>query len=168
MTTNEVRAALDAPAPANQLRPLAAILEDLKKPPAPKHLRTKKKGGTELTFIPWYFVIQYLDLYAPGWCYEIRSVTEIKGHSLRAPTLAEIKGGADPKQLREEIKSQVVLTVRITIPTADGFVWREASGIEDDETNSYGDTSSNAESMALRRAAAKLGFGLYLYDATKR
>lgn len=139
----ETAAALAPQAPTTPcLRALAEILADLKKPPAQKHLRTKKKGGTELTFIPWYFVIQYLDLYAPGWCYEIRSVTEIK--------------------------NQVVLVVRLTIPTADGLVWREASGIEDDETNSYGDPSSNAESMALRRAASKFGFGLYLYDVTKR
>jgi hypothetical protein len=140
MTATETKAALDAQAPTKPLlRTLAEILADLKKPPAQKHIRTKRKGGTDLEFIPWYFVIQYLDLYAPGWCYEIRSVTEIKG--------------------------QVILTVRITIHTSDfGPVWREASGIEEEETNSYGDPSSNAESMALRRAAAKLGFGLYLYD----
>ena len=133
-------AALVAQAPPLPgIRPLAEILTDLKRPPADKHLRTKKKGGTELTFIPWYFVVGYFDLYAPGWCYEIRSVTEIKG--------------------------QVILTVRITIRTADfGEIWREASGIEDEETNSYGDASSNAESMALRRAASKFGFGLYLYN----
>jgi hypothetical protein len=28
----------------------------------------------------------------------------------------------------------------------------------------YGDPSSNAESIVLRRAAAKFGLGLYLYD----
>lgn len=122
-----------------ELRPIAAILEDLKKPPAPKHLKIKRKGGSELTFIPWYYVVQYFDLYAPGWCYEIRSVTPLNG--------------------------QVVLTVRISIPTADcGVVYREATGIEDEETSSYGDAASNAESMALRRAASKFGFGLYLYD----
>ncbi len=146
MTTTEANAALRAQSPIfaeASLRPLAAILEDLKKPPAAKHLRTKKKGNADLTFCPWYFVIQYLDLYAPGWCYEIRSVTEIKG--------------------------QVILTVRITIRTSDyGEVWREASGIEDDEGISFGDSSSNAESMALRRAASKLGFCLYLYDPAKR
>lgn len=140
---NETKAALELQAPTPpHLRPLAAILADLKLPPAQKHLRTKTKGGKELTFIPWHFVIQYLDLYAPGWCYEIRSVTEIG--------------------------KQLVIVARITIPTADGPVWREATGIEDDETNSYGDPSSNAESMALRRAASKFGFGLYLYDPAKR
>lgn len=156
-------AALAAQAPMPGIRPLAEILAELKKPPADKHLRTKKVSGIELTFIPWHFVIQYFDLFAPGWCYEIRSVTETTGHTLRARTEKEIKASS-PGQ-HEEIRPQIIVTVRITIRTADfGDVWREASGIEDEETNSYGDASSNAESMALRRAASKFGFGLYLYN----
>jgi hypothetical protein len=47
------------------------------------------------------------------------------------------------------------------------LIYREATGIEDEETSSFGDTSSNAESMVLRRAAAKFGLGLYLYDKGK-
>lgn len=55
---------------------------------------------------------------------------------------------------------------------------REATGTEElkelttDKTTgetitrelAYGDPSSNAESMAFRRAAARFGLGLYLYD----
>ncbi len=63
-----------------------------------------------------------------------------------------------------EIGESLVMTVRITIPCAEGEVYREATGIEDEETSSFGDTASNAESMALRRAAAKFGLGLSLYD----
>ena len=128
-------------------RPLAEIMADLSKPIASAHLKHKevnnRKTGTKslLTYIPWHYAIKYLDFYAPGWNYEIRSVTQISG--------------------------AVILTVRITIPCAEGLIYREATGIEDEETSSFGDTSSNAESMALRRAAAKFGLGLYLYDKGK-
>lgn len=130
--------------PKAYARPLAEIMADLSKPIAPQHLGhkevTNKKTGkkTELTYISWHYAIKYLDYYAPGWNYEVRSVTQISG--------------------------AVILTVRITIPCAEGMIYREATGIEDEETSSYGDTASNAESMALRRAAAKFGLGLYLYD----
>lgn len=131
-------------APKPYGRPLAEILADLSKPIADKHLGHKevanRKTGskTTLTYISWHYAIKYLDYYAPGWSYEIRSVTQISG--------------------------AVILTVRITIPCAEGLVYREATGIEEEETSSFGDTASNAESMALRRAAAKFGLGLYLYD----
>ncbi len=125
-------------APKPYGRPLAEILADLSKPIAPQHLESKKKGGTTLLFIPWHRAIRYLDYHAPGWSYEVRAITPIQG--------------------------AVALTVRITIPCAEGMVYREATGIEDKETSSYGDPTSNAESMALRRAAAKFGLGLSLYD----
>jgi mRNA interferase HigB len=46
---------------------------------------------------------------------------------------------------------------------AKGIVWREATGYEPLNVKGYGDPTSNAESMALRRAAAKFGLCLYLY-----
>jgi hypothetical protein len=56
------------------------------------------------------------------------------------------------------------VTARITIPYLEGAVFREATGTEDEELRGYGDPSSNAEAMALKRAAAKFGLGLYLYQ----
>ncbi|HZH34595.1 MAG TPA: Rad52/Rad22 family DNA repair protein [Pyrinomonadaceae bacterium] len=120
------------------LRSIREIIKDLRKPIHPRHLRTRKQGGKELIYISWHDAIKYLDHFAPGWCYEVRSVTAIGG--------------------------RLILTVRITIQCAEGLVWREATGQEEEETNSYGDPSSNAESMALRRAASKFGLGLSLYD----
>jgi hypothetical protein len=125
-------------------RPIAEIIADLSKPIARQHLKTKevnnRKSGTksQLIYIPWHYAIKYLDFYAPGWSYEVRAITPIAG--------------------------AVALTVRISIPCAEGIVYREATGIEDEETSSFGDPTSNAESMALRRAAAKFGLGLTLYD----
>jgi hypothetical protein len=145
MTKQE--AALNAQAPKKPdppayRRPIRDIIEDLSRPIAEKHLKQKQKGKGQaaifLDFIPWYHAIKYLDWFAPGWGYQIHSVTPLN--------------------------SQCVITVSITIPAAEGDITRFATGIEDEETSSYGDTSSNAESMALRRAASKFGLGLYLYD----
>lgn len=77
-------------------------------------------------------------IFAPGWNSEVRIVTSVG--------------------------DRCVVTVRITIPASDGNVWREATGQEDEELKGYGDPSSNAEAMALKRAAAKFGLGLYLYE----
>jgi len=62
----------------------------------------------------------------------------------------------------------VFLTVRVTITCDDGTVYREATGNESEDLDSYGDPFSNAESMALRRALAKFGLALYLYDRDRR
>ena len=124
--------------PAGGLRSIREIVRDLSKPVAKRHLRTRKQGGKEITYIAWHDAVKYLDHYAPGWNYEVRSMNSIAG--------------------------KLILTVRLSIPAQEGVVYREATGQEEEETSSYGDSSSNAESMALRRAAAKFGLGLYLYD----
>lgn len=65
---------------------------------------------------------------------------------------------------------RLFLVGRLTIITTEGHISREATGTEllkqtDGESElAYGDPSSNAESMAFRRAAAKFGLGLYLYS----
>ncbi len=45
-------------------------------------------------------------------------------------------------------------------PCAEGIVFREATGIEDEKLRGYGDPSSNTEPMALERAAPKFRLGL--------
>lgn len=129
---------LDAKNESTELRSIRDIVKDLSKPVAKRHLRTRKQGGKELTYISWYDAVKYLDHYAPGWCYEVRSMNSVSG--------------------------KLILTIRLSIPALEGIVYREATGQEEEETTSYGDSSSNAESMALRRAAAKFGLGLSLYD----
>ncbi len=126
-------------APASSLpRSIREIITDLSKPIHPKHLKTRKQSGKDLTFIPWYLAVKYLDHFAPGWNYEVRAMTQV--------------GDA------------VAITVRITIPCLEGLVYREATGYEPLEVKGWGDPMSNSESMALRRAAAKFGLGIYLYD----
>jgi hypothetical protein len=49
-------------------------------------------------------------------------------------------------------------------PYLEGSVHREATGTEDEELRGYGDPSSKAEAMALKRVASKFGLGLYRYS----
>ncbi|HRH43018.1 MAG TPA: Rad52/Rad22 family DNA repair protein [Pyrinomonadaceae bacterium] len=123
---------------SNELRSIREIVKDLSKPVAKRHLRKRKQGGKEILYIAWHDAVKYLDHYASGWNYEIRSIESLGG--------------------------KLILTVRLSVPCVEGMVYREATGQEDEGLESYGDSSSNAESMALRRAAAKFGLGLYLYD----
>ena len=104
----------------------------------PQYEFEKPRGGTKLTFISWYNVVNILDKYAPGW-----------------------SGGVERMRMTD---NRIVLTYRISIPTEEGVVSRSATGTEELNVKGYGDPSSNAESMAFRRAAAKFGVGLYLYD----
>ena len=123
------------------LRSIREIVRDLSKPIAQKHLRKRRQGGKEITYLSWHDAVKYLDHYAPGWCYEIRRIESVSG--------------------------KLIMIVRLSIPSAEGIVYREATGQEDETLDSYGDSSSNSESMALRRAAAKFGLGLSLYDQNK-
>ena len=123
---------------STELRSIREIVKDLTKPVAKRHLRVRKQGGKEINYIAWHDAVKYLDHYAPGWNYEIRSMESVSG--------------------------KLIMVVRLSIPCLEGIVYREATGQEDETLDSYGDSSSNAESMALRRAGAKFGLGLYLYD----
>ncbi len=123
---------------SNEPRSIRDIVKDLSKPVAKRHLRKRKQGGKEILYIAWHDAVKYLDHYASGWNYEIRSIESLGG--------------------------KLILTVRLSIPCLEGIVYREATGQEDESLEAYGDSSSNAESMALRRAASKFGLGLYLYD----
>jgi hypothetical protein len=134
-------AEIETTAAGGELRSIRDIVKDLSKPVAKRHLRSRKQGGKEIQYIAWHDAIKYLDHYAPGWCYEIRSMNSVSG--------------------------KLILTVRLSIPCLEGIVYREATGQEDETLDSYGDSSSNSESMALRRASAKFGLGLSLYDQNK-
>ncbi len=123
------------------LRSIREIVKDLSKPIAQKHLRTRRQGGKEIMYVAWHDAVKYLDHFAPGWCYEIRSIESVSG--------------------------KLIMIVRLSIPSSEGITYREATGQEDEDKETFGDSSSNAESMALRRAAAKFGLGLALYDQNK-
>ena len=130
---------------------IAEINQVLSRPLPRRILETKSLKGNSITYISWKYIPPILDKYCRGWCWEIRSV--------------------------HTTDDRIFLVGRLTVPTADGLVYREATGTEclkeiktDKLTGetiereiAYGDPSSNAESMAFRRACAKFGLGLYLY-----
>jgi len=125
-------------APADGPRSIRDIVADLSKPLAQRHLKTRKQGGHELTYLEWHTAVKYLDLFAPGWNYAVKSV--------------------------QLVGSLVTVIASISIPCSEGVVTREATGCEDADSKGYGDAVSNAEAMALKRAASKFGLGLYLYQ----
>ncbi len=141
MAEEKVSQDFESKTEAGNLRSIREIVKDLSKPIAQKHLRKRRQGGKEIIYLAWHDAVKYLDHFAPGWCYEIRSIESVAG--------------------------KLILIVRLSVPCAEGVVYREATGQEDEDLESYGNSSSNSESMALRRAASKFGLGLYLYDQNK-
>jgi hypothetical protein len=131
---------------------IAQIIAMLSRPLPKSVTASRNQGGKQLTFIPWHQANRILDKYAIGWSWTIVTMTTTD--------------------------DRIFVTGRLTVPTADGDVSRDAIGTEelkevktDSRTGevtikerAYGDPSSNAESMAFRRAAARFGLGLYLYD----
>jgi hypothetical protein len=121
-----------------QPRSIRAIIADLSKPLPSRWLKTRKQGGQDLTYIEWHTAVRYLDHHAPGWSYAVKSVSLVG--------------------------NLVTVIASISIPCLEGVVTREATGCEEADAKGYGDAVSNAEAMALKRAAAKFGLALYLYQ----
>lgn len=120
-------------------RTIAEITADLSKPIPKRFLETRKQGGATLTYISWHRAQRLLDYYCGShWSYEIRE----KG----------ITG------------THILFTVRVIIHASDGDFYRDGTGIEALDMKGYGDPSSNAESMAFRRACARFGLGIDLYE----
>lgn len=117
-------------------RSIRAIIADLSKPLAARHLKTKPatKQGGQLTYIEWHTAVRYLDHFAPGWSYSVKSVVLVG--------------------------NLVTVIAAISIPCAEGMITREATGCEEIDAKGYGDAVSNAEAMALKRAAAPIRVGI--------
>ena len=112
-------------------------LQALKRPLPQAMLKIKKIQGNQIPYLPWYSVVDILNKYCPGWAWE---VTQMHISSDR-----------------------LFLVGRLTLATSEGTAYQEATGTAELSCSNYGDPSSNAESMALRRAAAKFGLALDLY-----
>ena len=127
-----------APSAKFALRPTAETLADLSRPIDPRHLKTRQQGGVTLTYCPWHIIARHLHHRAPGWSWEVQSVQEV--------------GGA------------VVVTGRLTIPTADQNLLH-FSGVASEplDSASKAPPAEVAASSCLRRAAALAGCGLELW-----
>lgn len=129
-------------------RPLGDIIADLHEPIPERLLETRRQGGQEITYVPWYRAQKILNHYTRGfWEYRV----------------VERWQQGDPSD-----GGDFMMTVEITIHTAEGTFRRQGTGREEPgvaaSEKGFGDTQSNAESMAFRRAAAKWGLGLDLYE----
>lgn len=142
-----------------KLRSIVDIVSDLKKPIHKSKLATRPQSGQDIVYVPWFNAVGYLDLYAPGWEYRIVDRQFV---------------------VCLDQKIECVLSVELTIHALEGRFTRSAvgtgvqewdAGWTDKKTGKvgrwkpvYGGVAEIAESAALRRAASKLGLGLYLYD----
>jgi hypothetical protein len=127
-------------------RAILEILEDFAKPIPDRFIKKKtvfkrvngklNKTG-EVDYIPWATYIRLLEYYAPGFSWEIRV---------------------------QYLGDRTVVEGKLTIRAFEGDFVREATGQEDNSTDSFGDPCSNAEASALRRACAKYGLGLSLWE----
>lgn len=132
--------------PEPRSKTLAEILTDLRKPIPPAKLKEKRQGGSRITFCPHYTVCDLLDYYAPGWEWSLDATV---GHD------------------------RFYLVGTLTLHGSDGSITRSATGTEtlkrvdkdtgEEKEHAYGDPSSNAEGMCLRRAAMKCGLGRDLW-----
>lgn len=119
-------------------RKFSEILSDLEKPIPSRFIKTKTLKGNRINFSPWYQTQRLLDYYTNGF-WEV----DVDVHVGDSTTTA---------------------VVRLTVISSDmGRVTRTSTGCEDAEVSAYGDTTSNAEAQAFKRACARFGLGLHLY-----
>lgn len=121
-------------------RPLAEIIADLSKPLPDRFLSQRKQGGKTLTYVTWHDVNKLMDYFTGGgW----------EGSVANIHTTA----------------TEVYVVYKISIHALEGHVSREATGSEKLDNNTFGEAIAKAESQAFRRACARWGLGLYLYDS---
>ncbi|KAL2497552.1 cobalt ion binding [Abeliophyllum distichum] len=121
-------------------RPLSEILKELNKKVPDSLIRVRTEpDGASVKYIPWHIVNRIMNLHAPEWSGEVRSITY----------------SADGKS--------VSVVYRVTLYGTDAEIYRESTGTASTSEPGYGDPVQKAEAMAFRRACARLGLGLHLY-----
>lgn len=140
-----------ATTPLSPYRPLAEIIADLSKPLSKECVATRQQQGQTLSYLHWWDVRLLLDTYAPGWHGEI---VEVQESDREVPD----------RQGTVSTLHTCTVRYRLTIPCAEGQVSREALGREEAAIVQYGDHTSNASAMAMTRAAAMFGVGVWLRE----
>ncbi|BFG40436.1 uncharacterized protein Pyn_12932 [Prunus yedoensis var. nudiflora] len=120
-------------------RPLSEILKQLNKKVPDSLVKTRSESGFTSKYIPWHIVNRIMNLHAPEWSGEVRSITY----------------SADAKS--------VSVVYRVTLYGTDAEIFRESTGTASVDDTSFGDPVQKAEAMAFRRACARFGLGLHLY-----
>lgn len=145
--TQQSNQQITIPTTKTDILTLKEIEQALSRPLPPSMLKKLRDKGN-CDYVPWHTAVKILNKYCLGWRKEIKRI--------------------------DTTGDRIFVTVALSIPTSDfGDVTREATGTEtlkqtlksgEIKEHSYGDPSSNAESMAFRRAAAQFGLALYLYE----
>ncbi|KAI3758753.1 hypothetical protein L6452_06325 [Arctium lappa] len=121
-------------------RPISEILKELNKKVPDSLIRARTEAnGFSIKYIPWHIVNRIMNLHAPEWSGEVRSIDY----------------SADGKS--------VSVTYRVTLYGTDAEIFRESTGTSSVDDVGYGDPVQKAEAMAFRRACARFGLGLHLY-----
>ena len=124
---------------------LEQILNQLAAPIPPEKLKIKELKGNKIPFVPWYNLVDLLNerCGVAGWEWTIKTLYQ---------------------------SGEVIVVVgSLTIHGEDRSITREATGQEPVNVTGYGDSTSNAEAMTMRRCCAKFGLGIDLWrkDAGK-
>ena len=118
-------------------RPLLEILKDLRQPIPARFIKTKTIKGKKIEFVRWTDLAKLLDYYVPG--YEWKLETNFDG-------------------------KQVCVQGALTIHAEEGAFTRSAVGDENSDVEAYGSSFTNAEAQSFRRACARWGLGINLWD----
>lgn len=120
-------------------RPLAEILADLARPLPSRFLSQRRQGGNTIPYLSWYNANKLMDYFCGGgWEGSVTSLSCTQ--------------------------TEVFVVYRVIIHSAEGAFGREATGSERLDNNSWGEAIAKAESQAFRRACARWGLALYLYE----
>jgi hypothetical protein len=121
------------------MKTIADILILLNQPVDKALLKTKRVGKSQITYISWVDYCELLDRRCGlgGWSWDVVTLTTAG--------------------------DRLFLTGKLTIIGEDGTLTMTATGCESLNCSSYGDPSSNAEAMALRRCCAKFGLSRELW-----
>lgn len=115
-----------------------AVLDALQRPIDPRHHRSRRQGGKDLTYVPWSTLVRCLLARAPGYSWELRSV--------------------------QVVGDFVAVTGRLTIPTDGAPLVYENVSSESLTATSFAPPVETAASSCLRRCCAMAGLGLELWE----
>ncbi len=103
-----------------------------------QYIKKLNKGGSSIDYIAWFDIATLLDDRTDYWQWEITNLTTTD--------------------------KRIFMVGKLTIFCDDGELMQSATATEELNCSSYGDPSSNAEAMAMRRASAKFGLARYLWS----
>lgn len=128
------------------------MLAELRKPVPEASLNIKVSDGERIAYLPWYKAVLLADDRLSGaWSHEL-----VEHWIDSAARGSKVKGYTDTPLAH--------CRVRVTIHGTDRDVSREAIGVDDEPNGQRGTPLERAEAAGLRRALAKFGLGLELYN----